>query len=622
MNRLLRVLIVEDSVDDAALLSAALGQGGFEPMAERVETAESMSAALRRQGWDVVIADYTLPRFSALDALDLLKGAGLDLPFIIVSGTISEEMAVKAMKAGAHDYVIKGNLGRLVPAIEREIRDAAERQGRKRTEEALWESQARLAGIIASAMDGIITIDSEQRIVLFNTAAERMFKCSAVEVIGQRIERFLPERLRREHDRHLQTFEQSGITNGGMGTLGVISGLRADGKEFPIEASISQIEAAGQKFHTVILRDITERTRAEEAILETSQQLHTIVHSSPLAIVVLDRNGAVLLWNPAAERIFGWTEAEVLGQPNPVAPADEGWDWLMKVARKASGGETMASIEAERRRKDGSVVHINTAVAPLPGPHGEFAGMISVMADVTARKRAEQDLRRTSDRLQRLSRKLLEIQETERRRIARELHDEIGQALTATKINLQALQRYSDPVLISKRLGDAVGIVDRLLKQVRDMSLDLRPPLLDDLGLSPALKWYVEQQAQRAGLDIRLVVEEESVPRLDPAIETACFRVAQEALNNVLRHARATTATVELRVVADQLCLIVRDDGVGLDLSAVQQRAERGASLGWLGMQERVALTGGELQCDSSPGQGTQLSARFPLTPAPSAQEN
>src|SRR6266511_2861457 len=202
MNRLLRVLIVEDSVDDAALLSAALGQGGFEPMAERVETAESMSAALRRQGWDVVIADYTLPRFSALDALDLLKGAGLDLPFIIVSGTISEEMAVKAMKAGAHDYVSKGNLGRLVPAIEREIRDAAERQGRKRTEEALWESQARLAGIIASAMDGIITIDSEQRIVLFNTAAERMFKCSAVEVIGQRIERFLPERLRREHDRH------------------------------------------------------------------------------------------------------------------------------------------------------------------------------------------------------------------------------------------------------------------------------------------------------------------------------------------------------------------------------------------------------------------------------------
>ena len=280
MNKPLRVLIVEDSDADTGLLVSALQRGGYEPSIERVDTAQSMSAALDRHPWDAVVADYTLPRFSGLAALELLKNKGLDLPFIIVSGTINDEMAVKVMKAGAHDYVIKGNLGRLVPAIEREIRDAVERQERKRTEEALWESQARLAGIIASAMDGIVTLDDQHRIVLFNAAAERIFRCSALDVIGQRIDRFIPERFRASHEQHIRQFGRTSVTSRRMGALGAISGLRADGQEFPLEASISQIEAAEKKFYTVILRDITERQQAEEALRETSQRLHAIVHSS------------------------------------------------------------------------------------------------------------------------------------------------------------------------------------------------------------------------------------------------------------------------------------------------------------------------------------------------------
>jgi len=137
MSKTLRVLIVEDSEDDALLITREVLRGGYESASELVETSETMMAALKRQKWDVVISDYVMPRFGGLEALDVLKQSGLDLPFIIVSGNIGEDIAVEAMKAGAHDYILKGNLARLVPAIERELREAEMRQQRRMADEAL-----------------------------------------------------------------------------------------------------------------------------------------------------------------------------------------------------------------------------------------------------------------------------------------------------------------------------------------------------------------------------------------------------------------------------------------------------------------------------------------------------
>lgn len=215
--------------------------------------------------------------------------------------------------------------------------------------------------------------------------------------------------------------------------------------------------------------------------------------------------------------------------------------------------------------------------------------------------------------MQTLSHRLLEVQELERRHIARELHDEIGQALTATKINLQALLRFPDPTALAARLEDSIGVIEHLLDQVRNLSLDLRPPLLDDLGLVAALRWYVIQQSKRAGLQSRFQADP-WIPRLDPAIETACFRVAQEAVTNVIRHAGADNFSVRLFQPQDSLCLEVADDGIGFDPAIAQARAEQGGSLGWIGMQERVALVGGRIECVSSTGRGTEVRAHFPLT--------
>jgi signal transduction histidine kinase/DNA-binding response OmpR family regulator len=215
-------------------------------------------------------------------------------------------------------------------------------------------------------------------------------------------------------------------------------------------------------------------------------------------------------------------------------------------------------------------------------------------------------------RLQNLSKQLLDVQEAERRHIARELHDQIGQALTALKINLQALDRFLPPGEADIYMNESIEIAEKTLQQVRNLSLDLRPSLLDDLGLVPAVRWYLDRQGQRTGIKIKFVasVGEE---RLPTQIETTCFRVIQEALTNVVRHAQATRVRVELSQAGNILDLLMRDDGVGFDVQAAMEDAGKGQSLGILGLQERVYMIGGRVQFESVLNHGTEIRAQLPI---------
>ncbi|MGH9317631.1 MAG: sensor histidine kinase [Thermoanaerobaculia bacterium] len=235
--------------------------------------------------------------------------------------------------------------------------------------------------------------------------------------------------------------------------------------------------------------------------------------------------------------------------------------------------------------------------------------------DISERKRAEEELKASRERLLALSRRLIEVQEAERRHIARELHDEIGQELTALKINLQAAHQLGGDAELASRLEDSMGVVERAIQQVRDMSLALRPSLLDDLGLVAALRWYVDHQAQRSGFEARLKAEPARI-RVSPYVEIGCYRVVQEALNNVARHAQAHSVRVELALREGKLRLLIQDDGVGFDVKAARERARRGTSMGLLTMPERARLLGGYLKVESAPGRGTEIRAVFPASPA------
>ncbi len=239
--------------------------------------------------------------------------------------------------------------------------------------------------------------------------------------------------------------------------------------------------------------------------------------------------------------------------------------------------------------------------------------------DITERKRAELERDRMFDQvcagrelMQTLSHRLIQTQEAEKRAIARDLHDEIGQTLTALRMSLEAASLAHDVVAASASLSDSLNIVDQMLHHVRDLALDLRPSMLDDLGLIATLKWYVARQAGRCGWTADF--HSEGVQsRYEEHVEAACFRVAQEALTNVARHAKARCVSLSIQQMPlGVLELVVMDDGVGFDPSQARSQAKDGRSVGLLGMEERVRFAGGTIMITSHAGEGTTICARFP----------
>ena len=355
-------------------------------------------------------------------------------------------------------------------------------------------------------------------------------------------------------------------------------------------------------------RDITERRRTDAALRETAHKLQTIFDSTPVALLGLDLAGRVTSWSAGAERMFGWSAEETIGQPCPTVPPDEMESFLSMIERVTRFG-SQTGITARSQKQSGEIINANLGAAPLVDSAGRAGGVTVVMEDITERVRAQETLRAYSGRLRLLSQQLVRAQEAERRRIARELHDEIGQALAAVEINLRVAKGSPEMTRLAPALEESVGILERVLQQIRDLSVDLHPPMLEQLGLEAALRWHVDRQTQRAGLAARIVLTSLE-RRPPPEVELACFRVAQEAVTNVIRHAEATRVDVELKGQGDGLELVVRDDGGGFDIA--RARAARG-TLGLVGMEERVSFLGGQFTIDSSPERGTEIRALFPL---------
>ena len=354
-----------------------------------------------------------------------------------------------------------------------------------------------------------------------------------------------------------------------------------------------------------------ERQSADHALKASEMRYRRLFETAQDGILILNADtGQIDDVNPFLTDMLGYTREQLLG--------NKLWEIGPFKDTKASKAEFR-----ELQRED----YVRYDDLPLETSAGKSISVEFVsnvyqvnggkviqcnIRNITERKQAEAKRKEYSRKLQVLSRRLVEAQETERRNIARELHDEIGQALTVMQLNLQAMLLSPGTEVVSPRLNETLEVVERVLEQVRDISLDLRPSILDDLGLEPALRWYTERQAALVELKVEFHADRLE-QRLDPMIETECFRVAQEALTNVVRHAQAKTVTVELRKEDGQLHLRVRDDGVGFDVAPVREQAVRGTSLGLLSMEERASLAGGGLEFKSVPGQGTEVHAWFPL---------
>ncbi len=372
--------------------------------------------------------------------------------------------------------------------------------------------------------------------------------------------------------------------------------------------------------------------RARRAKLDdATRRLGAIVESSSDAILSVTPDGFVTTWNGGAERLFGYTANEMIGRSIlTIIPAHLSRDraWELATLR---GTHDIQSYDAVRLTKDGRYIDVSVTLSPLKDALGQFVGVSKVIRDISERKRAEVLLRQAHEALEIrvqertaelsaanhslriLSNRLMQVQEEERSRLARDLHDEVGQLLTALKIDLQDIQHGEVGEARLGSLTDSLELVDRLLTQVRSLALDLRPSLLDDLGLVPALRWYVNRQAERNGWILSLSVER-ITGRIPAPIEVSCFRVVQEALTNIAKYAKAKTVDLTLCRQDQDVTLVIQDDGVGFDVMLAKQRALGGQSIGLLGLEERVRLAGGSFAISSVLGEGTRLELCFPLT--------
>ena len=271
MNNSLRVLIVEDSEFDARILAGTLEQGGYKVEYHRVETAKAMQTALGDGRWDLILSDYNMPTFTAPGALLILKESGLDLPFIIISGGIGEGTAVAAMKAGADDYLMKGSLARLVPAVERELREAESRAARRQAEQALRESELRYRLLWETVTDAVILIDPDGTIQFANPAVETVFGYKPEEIVSQNLAVLQPEKLREANHQGLEHFLHTGEKRLNWRATET-TGRRKDGTEISIEVAFSDMELQGKRQYVGLVRDITERKRAERALRENQEQ--------------------------------------------------------------------------------------------------------------------------------------------------------------------------------------------------------------------------------------------------------------------------------------------------------------------------------------------------------------
>src|SRR5690242_20374347 len=405
---------------------------------------------------------------------------------VLVLGALAALLALLAGLAGWNPHItmpVAGGIGIAATLLALWLAYRLRARGLA-SDRALHNIEARVGGILDSAMDGIITTDERQRIVQYNGAAEKMFGWPRPAVIGQPLDVLLPQRFRQAHRKDVDQFGKTGVTSRRMGSQTVVVGLRANGDEFPIEASISQITQEGEKLFTVILRDVTERVRAEQALKQSKEELRELAAVS-------------------------------------------------------------------------------------------------------------QSLR-----------------EREKSQVARELHDELAQALTALKMDVTWIAERLPPVgtPVSAKVSAVLAMLDTTVAATRRIAADLRPLLLDDLGLGAAVEWLVQNFTERTGIACELAMGTADFDLEEP-YASAVFRIVQESLTNVTRHARATRVEVTLERNHRGIGIRVRDNGQGF--SASDPRKPK--TFGLMGLRERAGLLGGETRIESGPGRGTTIEVTIPL---------
>ncbi|MDZ4252438.1 MAG: PAS domain S-box protein, partial [Sulfuritalea sp.] len=417
----LSVLIVEDSASDAGLMVHHLQKAGFAVAHQRVDTAAAMRDALHAQAWDVVLSDFNMPGFGAAEALELLLESGLDIPFIVVSGVIEEMSAIELMRRGAHDYLMKSDLVRLASAVQRERAEARGRQQRRVAEAAQQESEARFKAIADSASDAIVSVNSADAISFFSRGAERMFGYAAHEALGRPASLLIAEDQPRAHRAgFMNSVSMQQARVGGQSIE--VTARRKSGESFPIEISISQSAVRGESLFTAIIRDISERKRAEAAtvrhvqeaeraraallsVLEDQREVQAALRASEQRFRGFIENASDLIYELSPQGVLTYVSPnwpDYIGEPAVAAlgksfreyihPADV--DLVAGLLDPSAPPQGNSSVDYRALRRDGTMRWHSARGVGLRTEDGRVTGYQSIARDTTERRAIEDQLRK------------------------------------------------------------------------------------------------------------------------------------------------------------------------------------------------------------------------------------
>lgn len=474
-------------------------------------------------------------------------------------------------------------------------------------------AEKQLVDIIQATPDAMLLIDQNAEIRLVNNQAERIFGYTSEELTGQNLVTLIPEQWREKHGSHIKMY----FTRPSLRQVGFdipLTARRKDGSEFPVEISLGPLNTAEGFWVSCNVHDISERKNAELALREQEQTYRALFECATDAILLSDPQGICLQVNQKAADLLGYAREEMVGTfPDIIAPGElpDSRTRLAEVIK----GLPIPLYERSFRKKDGTIFPAEVNLSLVRDSEGNPRFVQSLMRDITERKNAEQkqrqyleEIRQSRENLRALAARLETVREEERRQLATELHDQVGQTLTGLQLNLEIIRRQipaeTKPNILH-RIEDSKELLNETTLLLRDVMADLRPPMLDDYGLLPALKWYGQHFSERTCIDV-LVSGEESQPRLPEQVEIVLFRIAQEALTNIAKYAGVNRATISLDTSPRLARLSVADDGVGFHFEGTRAPKSK-VHLGLLNMQERAASIGARLAIQTAPGEGTRI---------------
>jgi PAS domain S-box-containing protein len=645
-----RILLADDNSDMRRYIERLLEEQQYE--IEAVSNGQAALRAARDHTPDLVLTDVMIP---GLDGFELLRElrqspATATVPVIMLSARAGEESRVEGMEAGADDYLIKPFSARELIARVRAHLEIA--HNRRDAEKAIQYRSAQFETLLNQAPIGVYLVDADFRILEMNPTARAVFG-DIGDLTGRDFDEVIHLLWNRNYADEIVMIFRHTLETGEPYATPERSEYRIDRQmnEY-YEWRLDRILLPDGRFGVVCyFRDIADEVRARLTIAESEERYRGIFNQSVGAIVEADPTGRFITVNDHMCEMTGYSREELLNlkMQDLTHPEDllRSRELLDKLAR---GGEPY-EIEKRYIRKDGSVIWVHKSASAIRDPGDKTVrSLIAVLIDITKSKqteialqqlnlqlenlvqdrttelrdanqslreeitgriKVEQELNLSRDRLRQLSRRLVEVQEEERRIIAQELHDRAGQTLSALSINLTILK---DQLLedtrrkVGTRLSDSIELTTDVINVIRNVVSDLRPMALDDYGLQATLKSYIADYVTRYGIQVQLDQPEVNIPQLEPGVAMTVVRIVQEALTNVVRHAQASHVRVSIRLVNDVLHLTIDDNGVG-----IANTQHRSASHGLKIMRERAEAFGGSANVGMAPKKGTRVEARIPI---------